>query len=244
MQAGIHIVGRNVLDICIIKTMNPIVEEMQCYYERRAPVYDASMGYHVDDIAEKLAPVIQLLREQMRDKQALEIACGPCFWTDHVSKTAASILATDFNGSTLDQARQKNLDWDRITLQVADAYNLSAVTRKFHAAFAVDWFAHVPRSCFHGFLRGLHEKLEPGSRVVFCDQLPYPRSLTGIYDEEGNHLQERTLPDGSRYRIIKHFLSDDEITSVFSPYTNSVEISRFPGCRRIVVSYLYCGDKR
>lgn len=223
--------------------MNQLVKEMQSYYGRRAPVYDASMGYDTKQTVGRLAPVIGLLRNQMGDKRVLEIACGPCFWTDIVSETARSILATDFNESTLDQARQKALDWEKIYLEVADAYHLDTISQTFDGAFAVDWLAHVPRSRFNDFLHGLHEKLEAGPRVVFCDQLPGSHSLTEVYDAEGNHMQERTLPDGSCYRVIKHFLSDHEITTIFSAYTDRAEMSRFPGCRRIVVSYVYCGEQ-
>ena len=223
--------------------MNQIVEEMQTYYARRAPVFDASMGYNSSQTVEQLAPVIDLLRNLMRDKRALEVACGPCFWTKFVSETARSILAIDFNESTLDWARQKPLNGEKISLAVADAYHLGAVSGRFDGAFAVDWFAHVPRSRFHEFLVGLHRKLESNSRIVFCDQLPAAHSLTGVYDEEGNHIQQRTLPDGFRYRVIKNYLTDQEIIMIFSKYSDEVEISRFPACGRIVVSYL-CNNEQ
>jgi ubiquinone/menaquinone biosynthesis C-methylase UbiE len=230
--------------------MNPLVEEMQTYYGRRSLVYDQSMGYNRPETVDRLAPVIDLLQSLMREKRVLEIACGPCFWTNMISETAASILATDFNESTLQQARQKPLHWDKISLQRADAYALGTVQRGFDGAYAVDWLSHVPRSRLPEFLRSLHETLAPGARVVFCDQLPrtsdqLPRSasLTGVYDEEGNHIQERSLPDGSVYRVIKNFLSDDEIITIFSPYTDPVEIVRFPQCGRIVVSYRCRGEQ-
>ncbi len=218
--------------------MKQIVEEMQTYYGRRAPVYDASMGYDDGQSVERLTPVIDLLRNLLRHKQVLEVACGPCFWTNFVSETSSSILATDFNESTLGQARQKPLNWEKISLAVADAYHLGAVSGRFDSAFAVDWFAHVPRSRIHEFLVGLHRKLEVGSRIVFCDQLPAAHSLTGVYDEEGNHIQQRTLPGGVRFRVIKNYFTDEESIKIFSRYSDKVEIRRFPACGRIVVSYL------
>lgn len=218
--------------------MNQIVEEMQAYYGQRAPVYDASMGYDKNQSVEYFAPVIVLLRNLLRHNRVLEIACGPCFWTELVSETAKSILATDFNMSTLDQARKKPLNWEKISLAVADAYDLGGVSGRSDGAFAVDWFAHVPRSRFHEFLVGLHRKLEAGSRIVFCDQLPAAHSLTGVCDEEGNHIQQRTLPRGVRFRVIKNYLTDQEINTIFSRYSDEVEIRRFPACGRIVLSYL------
>ena len=81
--------------------MNQIVEEMQKYYGKRAPVYDASMGYDSPQTVERLAPVIDLIKDLLRGRSVLEIACGPCFWTHQVSSTVNSIIATDYNASTL-----------------------------------------------------------------------------------------------------------------------------------------------
>ena len=213
------------------------VEEMQEYYRKRADVYDASMGYDDPEKVERLAPVIEVIRRLLQDRAVLEIACGPGFWTSQVSAVAKSVLATDYNAATLDAARPKPLDWTKVRLQVADAYNLPNFPNQFDAALAVDWLAHVPRSRFHEFLRSLHAKLAPGSTVVFCDQTPGEHSLTELRDPEGNHLQERELPDGSRYRVIKHFLTDEEYRSLLLPYAAEISIDRFPACRRVVVSY-------
>ncbi|MEM7112916.1 MAG: class I SAM-dependent methyltransferase [Chloroflexota bacterium] len=217
--------------------MNPIVAEMQDYYRQRAPVYDSSMKYDLTETVLALQPVIGLLQAEMAGKRVLEIACGPCFWTNFVSKTAVSILATDYNQTTLDQARQKPLDWQKIRLQTADAYHLSLLGETFEAAYAVDWFAHVPRSRFHDFLTSLHGRLEPGATVMLIDQLPGAHSITTNFDEEGNHLQERTLPDGSRYRVIKHFMNDGEINELFSQYSDVIHIHRYPEIRRLVIRY-------
>lgn len=215
-----------------------IVEEMQAYYRKRAPVYDRSMGYDDREMVESLVPVINRIRVLLGGRSVLEIACGPCFWTQHVSEVAESILATDFNDSTLDQARRKNLDLNKISLQRTDAYDLSRVKGVFDAALAVDWFAHVPKSRFHEFLHGLHDRLQAGAIVVLCDQLPGVDSLTGMYDSKGNHVQTRDLPDGSRCRVIKNFLSEQELKELFAHYSNRVEIDSYPECRRIVVSYI------
>jgi cyclopropane fatty-acyl-phospholipid synthase-like methyltransferase len=143
----------------------------------------------------------------------------------------------------LEAARDKNLDWDKVTLQAADAYNLPHFSAQFDACIAVDWFAHVPRSRFHRFLRGVHQKLARNAVVLFCDQLPGPHSLSGRHDAEGNHLQERTLSDGTRYRVIKHFLSDRAYRAILSPYATEIWIDRFTECRRIVVSYVLNGQQ-
>jgi len=97
-----------------------IVEEMQTYYGKRAPVYDSSMGYDDQEKVTSLVPVINRIRSLLGGRRILEIACGPCFWTKQVSEAVVSVLATDFNESTLEQARRKYLDWDKVSLQRAD----------------------------------------------------------------------------------------------------------------------------
>lgn len=215
-----------------------IIREMQSYYGMRAPLYDSSMGYDDLDTVTSLTPVISQIRTLLARRRVLEIACGPCFWTQQISEVAASVLATDYNESTLNQARRKPLDWDKITLQRVDAYDLSRVQGDFDAVLAVDWFAHVPRSRFHEFLQGLHERLQPGSVVILCDQLPGPESHSGIFDSEWNHIQLRELPDGSSSRVIKNFLSEHELLRLFNYYSDQIEIANHSECRRVVVSYV------
>jgi ubiquinone/menaquinone biosynthesis C-methylase UbiE len=214
-----------------------LIAEMELYYARRADVYDASMGYDNLEVVRSLQPVIDALCDEMRGRTVLEIACGPGFWTQRVAELARFIVASDYNESTLSRARAKPIAADRVSFVRADAYELSSITQTFTGAFAVDWLAHVPASRLHDFLDGLHRKLEPGARVAFCDQTPRSSSITGLHDAEGNHLQERDLPDGSRYRVIKHFFSDAELRDILARYADDITIRRFGEQRRVVVAY-------
>jgi SAM-dependent methyltransferase len=214
-----------------------IIEEMQNYYGQRASVYDSSMGYDDDEKVRALLPIIERVRDTMRGRHVLEIACGPGFWTQFVSETAASVVASDFNQSTLDEAKKKGLPSDRVSLLRADAYRLDLIPGIFDAILSVDWLAHVPISRMEGFLSGAIPRVGSGSPLVFIDQLPKEHSLTGVFDEEGNHIQERTLPDGSTFRVIKHYFSDDEIAGLFSGFAGDLSIQRFPECRRLIVTF-------
>jgi ubiquinone/menaquinone biosynthesis C-methylase UbiE len=218
-------------------TASDLIAEMQAYYDRRASWYDSSMRYDDADVIRSLAPIFEELRTEMRDRSVLEIACGPGFWTQRVADSARSILATDYNESTLVQARLKGLDPSRVTFTRANAYDLSSTDGEFTGSFAVDWLAHVPTSRLRLFLEELHARLAPQARVAFCDQTPGVSSITGLYDAEGNHLQERTLRDGSRYRVIKQFYSDAEYRARFASYSDDLTVRRFPDQRRVLVCY-------
>ncbi len=215
-----------------------IIEEMQRYYGQRASVYDSSMGYDDEAKVRVLLPIIERVRSAMRGRQVLEIACGPGFWTQFAAETAVSVTATDYNPSTLDEARKKRLPLDRVTLLQADAYRLDLIPGVFDALLAVDWLAHVPLSRMEGFLAGAIRRVRSGSPIVFIDQLPGEHSVTGVFDDEGNPIQERRLSDGSSFRVIKHFLSDAQIEALFSGLAGELSIQRFPECRRVMVMFV------
>jgi ubiquinone/menaquinone biosynthesis C-methylase UbiE len=215
-----------------------IIEEMQRYYGQRASVYDSSMGYDDDSKVRVLLPIIERIRSAMRGRQVLEIACGPGFWTQFAAETAVSVTATDYNSLTLDEARKKRLPLDRVSLLQADAYRLDLIPGFFDALLAVDWLAHVPLSRMEGFLAGAIRRVRSGSPIVFIDQLPGEHSVTGVFDDEGNPIQERRLSDGSSFRVIKHFLSDAQIEALFSGLAGELSIRRFPECRRVMVMFV------
>lgn len=212
-----------------------IIHEMQNYYGLRASEYDSSMGYDDPAVIERHQPVISELREIAADRKVLELACGPCFWTQQIAEFAKNVTATDFNESTLEEARKKNLPWDRISLHQADAYDLDSIPGDFDMVMAVDWFAHVPKSRIAGFLSGVIRRLPVDSPLVLIDQTPGSASWTGETDDEGNHTQERVLASGEKFRVIKHFFSDEEIHGYLEPHTQDLTIQRFPDCRRVLV---------
>jgi hypothetical protein len=139
---------------------------------------------------------------------------------------------------TLDEARKKRLPLDRVSLLQADAYRLDLIPGFFDALLAVDWLAHVPLSRMEGFLAGAIRRVRSGSPIVFIDQLPGEHSVTGVFDDEGNPIQERRLSDGSSFRVIKHFLSDAQIEALFSGLAGELSIRRFPECRRVMVMFV------
>ena len=214
-----------------------LIEEMQAYYEKRAREYDISMGYDTEDKARELEPAIKLTREILKGRRVLELACGPGYWTQQIAPFVRSVVATDYNESTLREARKKNLDSSRVTFEQADAYKLDQIVGDFDAVFAVDWFAHVPRSRISEFLGSVACRIPKGCPVFFLDQLPKEGSITEVFDSEGNHIQERILEDGSKYRVIKHFLDDSEIEGYLCDLDLEFDVTRMPECRRIALKW-------
>jgi ubiquinone/menaquinone biosynthesis C-methylase UbiE len=214
-----------------------MIAEMQEYYRKRAAFYDQSKGYDQPAIVSTQQPVIDFISDFLAGKNVLELACGPGFWTQQLAKTAASILATDFNEPALLEAKKKSMNPSQVTLLAADAYALPLASNTFNAGLGVDWFCHVPIGKISRFIQELHRVLGPTARVIFCDQLPKDDSFSGRYDEEGNHLQERILPDGSKHLIIKHFFDEAEIKRIFAPHASELRVLNFPSARRSLVAY-------
>ena len=70
-----------------------MIREMQAYYARRAGVYDQSMGYDNPETVALLQPVIDFLKNETKDREIFEVACGTGFWTEKISETARRIFA-------------------------------------------------------------------------------------------------------------------------------------------------------
>ncbi len=213
-----------------------LIEQMQDYYHRRAAEYDTSMGYDDPLQLQALEPVVEKLKRRAEGRTVLELACGPGFWTSHIIESAKFVVATDFNQSTLDQALKKNLPPTKVSFKQADAYDLRNIKGEFDLLLAVDWLAHVPRSKMNNFLLAIGERLGKAKQVTFVDQLPKPHSLTGVFDDKGNHLQRRTLKSGKTFSVIKHYFSDQDYEDLFDQYFTNLSIQRFDECHRVIVS--------
>ena len=213
-----------------------LIDQMQDYYHKRASEYDSSMSYDDPEQIKKLLPVITQIKHLVHGQNVLELACGPGFWTGHIIETAKFVIATDYNQSTLDQALKKNLSTAKVSFKQADAYQLESIKGEFDLLIAVDWLAHVPLSKMNDFLLGVSKRLGRSKKVIFVDQLPRAHSLTGIFDNEGNHLQQRTLKNGKTFSVVKHYFSNQECEDLFDPHFTDLSIQRFDECSRVMVS--------
>ena len=187
---------------------DPVAE----YYDARAPVYDETAGY-LDPLAERLRATIKpKLRKILEGRRVLEIACGTGYWTQVISGSAESILATDINHSMIEMARRRLRGNHNVDFLVTDAFTLGGVRGSFDAAFAYWWWSHMPMARARGFLERLHSMLEPGATVLFVDQLPNadPGAIRRL-STEGDTLEWRVLPDGREFWVVKNFPDEEDI---------------------------------
>jgi SAM-dependent methyltransferase len=201
------------------------VSEQEAYYSERASEYEDSVGYGKPSYAAVMAPIRARYQLALRGHDVLELACGPGYWTDAVSLTARTVLATDLDTELVKMVRERFASRPNVSTQSANAYELETITGNFTAAFAQYFWSHVPKAKLRTFLKTLHSKLVPGALVMFLDNLPYFSNRR--MDEAGDLLEERFLRNGTRYEVIKNFPTESEILGVLSGISEQVIYKQF-----------------
>lgn len=188
------------------------------YYDRRASEYERV--YRRPDPARQAEQdaLAAALREALRGRRVLEIACGTGFWTRVAAQVASHVLAIDASPRMLAAASQKGLPGSVVELRQADAYELANLS-SFDAALAAFWLSHVPTARLGGFLEGLHQALEPGSVVFMADNVYLPGVGGELLSEPGSPdtFKLRTLSDGSEHKVLKNYYDAARLPRLFAP---------------------------
>ena len=187
-----------------------IEEQMRGYYAQRAATYERV--YSKPERQRDLRAMEAWLPKLFAGRRVLEVACGTGWWTPHAARDAKSWLATDINPETMAIARSKPLP-ACVQFETVDAYSFEQIAgRTFDAAFAGCWWSHVPLARLVPWLQLLHDRLEPGARVVMLDNSYVQTSNLPITrrDDDGNTYQNRSLDDGSVHEVLKNFPTREE----------------------------------
>jgi demethylmenaquinone methyltransferase/2-methoxy-6-polyprenyl-1,4-benzoquinol methylase len=204
------------------------------YYARRAREYDVI--YAKPERRQDLALLKQHLRKLLAGRHVLELACGTGYWTEAVSPAVSSMFATDINSEVLSIAESRRYSNDNVRFARIDIHNLSTVTGKFDAVFTAFYWSHLPKRDLPFFLADLGSKFSPGTLVVFVDNLYVEGSSTPISrtDEDGNTYQDRTLADGSRFRVLKNFPDAQELRDAIGACGENLDIC--------LLTYYWCAS--
>jgi demethylmenaquinone methyltransferase/2-methoxy-6-polyprenyl-1,4-benzoquinol methylase len=198
------------------------------YYAKRANEYERI--YEKPERQNDLATLRRLCAETFAEQNVLEIACGTGYWTQVVSQTAKSIVATDINEEVLHIARSKNYGCE-VCFQKADAFDLKpAPQTNFTAGLAAAWWSHLRKSQIKTFLLHFHRLFRPGSLMVFMDNRFVCGSNTPISlaDDEGNTYQLRKLEDGTVYEVLKNFPDESEAGAIIGNSGGEIHWTELP----------------
>ena len=195
---------------------------MTNYYARRASEYERI--YLKPERQQDLKTIKSKITEISTGLDLLEIACGTGYWTQIASRSAKSILATDYSEEVLSIAREKQYDCP-VTFLKSDAYSLEEVVGSYSGALVCFWWSHIPKLILGDFLNALHSKLCIGASIIFLDNRYVEGSSSPICrtDAEGNTYQVRSLSDGSTHEVLKNFPAQNEITENIVPICKSYE---------------------
>jgi demethylmenaquinone methyltransferase/2-methoxy-6-polyprenyl-1,4-benzoquinol methylase len=190
--------------------------DIRAYYAGRAPYYDAV--YLKPERAKDIAFLCEYLPAAFAGRSVLEVACGTGYWTQHIARTAAHLVAIDAGPEPLEFAKLRPRA-ERITFRLEDAYHLPADLGEFDAAFAGLWFSHVPIERRVEFICSLRGRLQARAKVIFIDNLDVQCREWPIVetDAHGNTYQRRQLRDGSVHRVLKNFPKEDQLMQLLSP---------------------------
>ncbi|HMK82183.1 MAG TPA: class I SAM-dependent methyltransferase [Candidatus Bathyarchaeia archaeon] len=196
------------------------------YYNQRAQEYESI--YHRDDPIrqQEQNAISKVMKEVLRDRSILEVACGTGFWTQIVSQTARHIVAIDSSTEMLQIAKSKTIQPNKVTFLEADAYALSNVPGSFEGGLANFWFSHIPKTRINEFLLGFHKKIVKHGAVFMADNTYVPGIGGELVTQPGSEdtFKVRKLVNGSEHVILKNYYTKNQLRDIFTTFTANLNI--------------------
>jgi len=196
------------------------------YYNQRAQEYESI--YHRDDPIrqQEQNAISKVMKEVLRDRSILEVACGTGFWTQIVSQTARHIVAIDSSTEMLQIAKSKTIQPNKVTFLEADAYALSNVPGSFEGGLANFWFSHIPKTRINEFLLGFHKKIVKHGAVFMADNTYVPGIGGELVTQPGSEdtFKVRKLANGSEHVILKNYYTKNQLRDIFTTFTANLNI--------------------
>jgi ubiquinone/menaquinone biosynthesis C-methylase UbiE len=212
-----------------------ILEETKEYYRQRASQFvdwhrptreyggDPALDQSYFDEAKVL---FDALEGERITGNVLEIAAGTGIWTEAVIKTANALTALDSSKEMLEKCKARLGKNPKIRYVVTDFFDW-APDQAYDAVTFSFMISHVPASKLQKFVRKISRCLRHGGRIFFVDQ-----QTQAIKNEDlvqpGGEVAWRTLENGKRFKVIKHFYTQDEIRESFRAHGINVKINNTP----------------
>ena len=201
-------------------------QDLISYYNERAKEYDKV--YMNPDEQEDLFNATTLFQNIFSTKDVLEIACGTGYWTEKISKTASSIIATDINQSVVEIAKARQTK-NNVTIEVADMYSLTP-DKKFDGLFGGFIWSHILQQNIYGFLDKVKDYIITNGDVVFIDSnqvegTTHDKKRITKIDKHGNTYQIRILDNGTPHEVLKNFPTKEFLVEKLSRIASEINIT-------------------
>jgi ubiquinone/menaquinone biosynthesis C-methylase UbiE len=186
------------------------------YYRKRAGEYEEIYDWKDPDRQREQDLLSTAIRDSLRGRDVLEVACGTGWWTRILSESARSIMATDLGDEVMAIAREKKYGCP-VTFKRENAYNLSFDDDSFNGGLAFSWFSHILLDLIDLFLDEFHRVLAKSSRVFIADNT-YIQGIGGEpVGKEGdpNTYKIRALKEGGVFTIVKNYFSVEGLVDIF-----------------------------
>lgn len=190
--------------------------DLKDYYEQRAEEYEEIYHRNDPDQQAEQKGLAGKLKTFLCGRKVLEIACGTGYWTQFLSETAQSILATDIGQKVIALAQKKPYGCP-VSFKIENAYDLTFESNSFTGGVAIFWFSHIPKERIDVFIKEFHRTLKSGARVFIADNV-YIKGQGGQLVTKPNDLntyKHRRLKDNSEFLILKNYFSSDELVEIF-----------------------------
>jgi 2-polyprenyl-3-methyl-5-hydroxy-6-metoxy-1,4-benzoquinol methylase len=185
------------------------------YYKDRAKEYEKI--YSKPERQSDLLLAGQILLDIFADKNVFEIACGTGYWTQKISVTAKTILATDINDTVIEIAKYKNYSPAKVDFHTADIFDLTN-TNKNESLFGGFIWSHIKLQDLNNFIDAVNNLVQSGGTIVFMDNKYVEGSNLPVTDKDnsGNTYQTRTLENGSTHKVLKNFPTETFIQQLLT----------------------------
>lgn len=195
------------------------------YYRASAPSYDGV--YRKPERQADLRRIEASVSAEFAGRRVLDVACGTGYWTQFIAPFAAHVTGVDAASEMLARARTR-VTSANARFVAGDAYALAPDLGAFDGAFAGFFLSHVPKAKLRSFVAQLNSRLLPGARAMFVDNRFVGGSSSPIdgLDAGGNTYQVRRLADGTAHRVLKNFLTENELRSSVDDIGRDIELNQ------------------
>jgi len=194
--------------------------KLENYYCNRAPEYEQIYYRDNPERRQEIDDEVIFLKELCTGKDVLDIACGTGYWTERISETAASIVASDISTEMIRQAQQKQYHCP-VQFIRSNINQLPFALSSFDIVVLGFWFSHHPRQDYDNLFKCISRPLKPDCPIWMIENNPPAEgSVNNSHhiDIHGNNFKKRFLDNREEFVILKNYFKKDELTEIFSPY--------------------------